>query len=154
MVQHIALLNWQWWKTMKYIPGIEDMMKREIKLVSLLYFQQIIWKMSLFWGMMYWKLLLIVFFFLLCNKQSQVWGAKGGPYEFKPAPASSFSDMSSPLNFPSTSLEKRIEDSYVLPEWRICKIQHEKEKKKVFYCSENIFICHISCSIFFGNSGI
>ncbi|KAG5537321.1 hypothetical protein RHGRI_024688 [Rhododendron griersonianum] len=37
---------------------------------------------------------------------NQVWGVKGAPYEFKPAPASSFVDMF-PLNFPQ-SMEKRI----------------------------------------------
>jgi len=46
---------------------------------------------------------------------NQVWGAKEGPYEFKPVPASSFSDMLSPLNFPfQQSMEKRIEGSFVL----------------------------------------
>ncbi|CAK9184326.1 unnamed protein product [Ilex paraguariensis] len=47
---------------------------------------------------------------------NQVWGVKGGPYEFKPAPASSFVDMFSPLNFPPQSIEKRIEGSFVLQE--------------------------------------
>uniref|UniRef100_A0A7N0RAI9 Chromophore lyase CRL, chloroplastic n=1 Tax=Kalanchoe fedtschenkoi TaxID=63787 RepID=A0A7N0RAI9_KALFE len=47
---------------------------------------------------------------------NQVWGVKGGPYEFKPAPRSSFNDTPSPLNFPPTSLEKRIEGSFVLQE--------------------------------------
>ncbi|KAE9467638.1 hypothetical protein C3L33_00454, partial [Rhododendron williamsianum] len=37
---------------------------------------------------------------------NQVWGVKGAPYEFKPAPASGFVDMF-PLNFPQ-SMEKRI----------------------------------------------
>lgn len=46
---------------------------------------------------------------------NQVWGAKEGPYEFKPVPASSFNDMLSPLNFPfQQSMEKRIEGSFVL----------------------------------------
>ncbi|KAL7191596.1 hypothetical protein ACSBR2_023634 [Camellia fascicularis] len=47
---------------------------------------------------------------------NQVWGVKGGPYEFKPAPASSFVDVLSPLNFPPKSMEKRIEGSFVLQE--------------------------------------
>ncbi|KAA8540606.1 hypothetical protein F0562_024475 [Nyssa sinensis] len=47
---------------------------------------------------------------------NQVWGVKGGPYEFKPAPASSFVDMLSPLNFPPLPMEKRIEGSFVLQE--------------------------------------
>ncbi|XP_038685342.1 chromophore lyase CRL, chloroplastic-like isoform X2 [Tripterygium wilfordii] len=47
---------------------------------------------------------------------NQVWGAKEGPYEFKPAPASKTNDMFS-LNFiPSFSLDKRIEGSFVLEE--------------------------------------
>ncbi|GFZ11902.1 crumpled leaf [Actinidia rufa] len=45
---------------------------------------------------------------------SWVWGVKGGPYEFKPAAASSFIDMFSPLNFPAQSMEKRIEGSFVI----------------------------------------
>ncbi|XP_072057702.1 chromophore lyase CRL, chloroplastic isoform X4 [Arachis hypogaea] len=45
----------------------------------------------------------------------QVWGPKEGPYEFKPAPTSSFSDMFSPLNFPPPpSMDRRIEGSFVL----------------------------------------
>jgi hypothetical protein len=45
----------------------------------------------------------------------QVWGAKEGPYEFKPVPASSFNDMVSPLDFPpQQSMEKRIQGSFVL----------------------------------------
>ncbi|GFZ17301.1 crumpled leaf [Actinidia rufa] len=47
---------------------------------------------------------------------NQVWGVKGGPYEFKPAPASSFVDKFSPLNFPPQSIQKRIEGSFVLQE--------------------------------------
>ncbi|PON97481.1 Chromophore lyase CpcT/CpeT [Trema orientale] len=48
---------------------------------------------------------------------NQVWGPKEGPYEFKPAPASSTGDMFSPLNFPlQQSIEKRIEGSFVLRE--------------------------------------
>ncbi|KAF5932674.1 hypothetical protein HYC85_028845 [Camellia sinensis] len=46
---------------------------------------------------------------------NQVWGVRGGPYEFKPAPASSFVDMF-PLNFPPQSMDKRIEGSFVLQE--------------------------------------
>lgn len=46
----------------------------------------------------------------------QVWGVKGGPYEFKPAPASSFGDMYSPLKIPPLSMEKSIEGSFVLEE--------------------------------------
>lgn len=49
---------------------------------------------------------------------SQVWGVKEGPYEFKPAPASSSNDMFSPLNFaPPLPMEKRIDGSFVLQEW-------------------------------------
>ncbi|XP_043723652.1 chromophore lyase CRL, chloroplastic-like [Telopea speciosissima] len=46
---------------------------------------------------------------------NQVWGVKGGPYEFKPAPSSSFSDMYA-LNFSSSpaSMEQRIEGSFVV----------------------------------------
>ncbi|KAJ0053086.1 hypothetical protein Pint_01301 [Pistacia integerrima] len=48
---------------------------------------------------------------------NQVWGVKEGPYEFKPAPNSSFNDMFSPLNFPPPlSMEKKIEGSFVLQE--------------------------------------
>lgn len=47
---------------------------------------------------------------------NQVWGVKGGPYEFRPAPASSFVGMFSPLNFNTQSMEKRIEGSFVLQE--------------------------------------
>lgn len=47
---------------------------------------------------------------------NQVWGVKGGPYEFKPAPASSFGDMYSPLKIPPLSMEKSIEGSFVLQE--------------------------------------
>ncbi|XP_006485069.1 chromophore lyase CRL, chloroplastic isoform X2 [Citrus sinensis] len=48
---------------------------------------------------------------------NQVWGVKAGPYEFKPAPSSSYSDMFSPLNFPPQQFfEKRIEGSFVLQE--------------------------------------
>ncbi|KAK1311219.1 hypothetical protein QJS10_CPA08g00398 [Acorus calamus] len=44
---------------------------------------------------------------------NQVWGAKEGPYEFKPAPASSVNDMFSPLNFPpKLSLDKKTEDPF------------------------------------------
>lgn len=51
------------------------------------------------------------------DEGNHVWGVKEGPYEFKPAPVSSFSDMSSPLNqAPLLSLEKRIEGSFVLQE--------------------------------------
>jgi len=47
----------------------------------------------------------------------QVWGQKEGPYEFKPAPTSSFNDMFSPFNFPPPpSMERRIEGSFVLQE--------------------------------------
>ncbi|XAR50404.1 hypothetical protein NMG60_11004720 [Bertholletia excelsa] len=44
---------------------------------------------------------------------NQVWGAKGGPYEFKPAPSPALSsvDLFSPFNFPPQS---RIEGSFVL----------------------------------------
>ncbi|XP_047942356.1 chromophore lyase CRL, chloroplastic [Salvia hispanica] len=45
---------------------------------------------------------------------NQVWGVKGGPYEFKPAPASSFSDPFSSLTIPPQFTEKRIEGSFVL----------------------------------------
>ncbi|KAK3042468.1 hypothetical protein RJ639_000192 [Escallonia herrerae] len=47
---------------------------------------------------------------------NQVWGVKEGPYEFKPAPSSSFVDMFSPLNLPPQSMDKRIEGSFVLQE--------------------------------------
>ncbi|OMP11423.1 Chromophore lyase CpcT/CpeT [Corchorus capsularis] len=48
---------------------------------------------------------------------NQVWGVREGPYEFKPAPASSFNGMFSPLNFPASQpMEKRIEGSFVLQE--------------------------------------
>ncbi|XP_022738251.1 chromophore lyase CRL, chloroplastic [Durio zibethinus] len=48
---------------------------------------------------------------------NQVWGVKAGPYEFKPAPASSFNGMFSPLSFPASQpMEKRIEGSFVLQE--------------------------------------
>ncbi|XP_052883369.1 chromophore lyase CRL, chloroplastic-like isoform X2 [Gossypium arboreum] len=51
------------------------------------------------------------------DEGNQVWGVKEGPYEFKPAPASSFNGMFSPLNFPlSQPLEKKIEGSFVLQE--------------------------------------
>ncbi|KAK0590133.1 hypothetical protein LWI29_023070 [Acer saccharum] len=47
---------------------------------------------------------------------NQVWGVKEGPYEFKPAPMSSFNDTFS-LNFPPPqTMEKRIEGSFVLQE--------------------------------------
>lgn len=55
----------------------------------------------------------------ICVSCEQVWGAKVGPYEFKPAPAPALSseDMFSPVNFlPAVSLEKKIEDSYVMQE--------------------------------------
>ncbi|XP_048333324.1 chromophore lyase CRL, chloroplastic [Ziziphus jujuba] len=46
---------------------------------------------------------------------NHVWGPREGPYEFKPAPASSNNDMFSPFNFPiQQSIEKRIEGSFVL----------------------------------------
>ncbi|KZV46466.1 hypothetical protein F511_10571 [Dorcoceras hygrometricum] len=44
---------------------------------------------------------------------NQVWGVKGGPYVFKPATSSSFSDPFAPLTFPKF-LEKKIEGSFVL----------------------------------------
>ncbi|KAK4256873.1 hypothetical protein QN277_006539 [Acacia crassicarpa] len=48
---------------------------------------------------------------------NQVWGPKEGPYEFKPAPTSSFNDTLSPLNFPPPpSMERRIEGSFILQE--------------------------------------
>ncbi|KAL3335438.1 hypothetical protein AABB24_031584 [Solanum stoloniferum] len=47
---------------------------------------------------------------------NQVWGVKGGPYEFKPAPSSSFNDVLNPLSFASQPLGKRIEGSFVLQE--------------------------------------
>ncbi|GMH16702.1 hypothetical protein Nepgr_018543 [Nepenthes gracilis] len=47
---------------------------------------------------------------------NQVWGVKVGPYEFKPAPVSSF-NMSSPFNLSlPLSTDKRIEGSYILQE--------------------------------------
>ncbi|KAL9266672.1 Chromophore lyase CRL, chloroplastic-like protein [Drosera capensis] len=49
------------------------------------------------------------------DEGNHVWGVKEGPYGFKPAPVSSFSDMSLPLNqSPLLSLENRIEGSFVL----------------------------------------
>ncbi|KAG6415742.1 hypothetical protein SASPL_123157 [Salvia splendens] len=45
---------------------------------------------------------------------NQVWGVKGGAHEFKPAPASSFSDTFSSLTIPPQFTEKRIEGSFVL----------------------------------------
>lgn len=51
-----------------------------------------------------------------CSPLLQVWGVKGGPYEFRPAPSSSFVGMFSPLNFNTQSMEKRIEGSFVLQE--------------------------------------
>lgn len=51
------------------------------------------------------------------DEGNQVWGVKEGPYEFKPAPASSSNDMFSPLNFaPPLPMEKRIDGSFVLQE--------------------------------------
>ncbi|KAF8408516.1 hypothetical protein HHK36_007672 [Tetracentron sinense] len=50
------------------------------------------------------------------NVGNHIWGVKVGPYEFKPAPALSFNDMLSPLNFPPLSMENRIEGSFVLQE--------------------------------------
>ncbi|KAL7139801.1 hypothetical protein ABFS83_09G077500 [Erythranthe nasuta] len=47
---------------------------------------------------------------------NQVWGVKDGPYEFKSAPGSSFSDPFSSLTFPPQFIEKRIEGSFVLQE--------------------------------------
>ncbi|KAK4375499.1 hypothetical protein RND71_006176 [Anisodus tanguticus] len=46
----------------------------------------------------------------------QVWGVKGGPYEFKSAPASRFDDVLNPLSFASQPVGKRIEGSFVLQE--------------------------------------
>ncbi|KAJ4960441.1 hypothetical protein NE237_020351 [Protea cynaroides] len=48
---------------------------------------------------------------------NQVWGVKGGPYEFKPAPSSSFNDMYS-LNFssPASTEQRVVEGSFVLQE--------------------------------------
>lgn len=46
---------------------------------------------------------------------SQVWGTKAGPYEFKPAPKSKYDDMFSPLNFSAPlSLEKKLDKAYVI----------------------------------------
>ncbi|KAE8711865.1 Chromophore lyase CRL [Hibiscus syriacus] len=52
------------------------------------------------------------------DEGNQVWGVKKGPYEFKPASASSFNGKFSPLNFPLSQhpMEKRIEGSFVLQE--------------------------------------
>lgn len=48
---------------------------------------------------------------------NQVWGVKEGPYEFKPAPTSRFSDMFSSVDFPLQSNEnKRILGSFILQE--------------------------------------
>lgn len=47
--------------------------------------------------------------------ESQVWGTKAGPYEFKPAPKSKYDDMFSPLNFSAPlSLEKKLDKAYVI----------------------------------------
>ncbi|KAL8162582.1 hypothetical protein V2J09_014071 [Rumex salicifolius] len=46
---------------------------------------------------------------------NQVWGVKEGPYEFKPAPASCFSEMNSPLNLsPLLAFQKKIDGHFVL----------------------------------------
>ncbi|KAK9089996.1 hypothetical protein Sjap_023173 [Stephania japonica] len=46
---------------------------------------------------------------------NQVWGPKGGPYEFKPATALSLTDLFSPFNLsPQVGMEKRIGGSSVL----------------------------------------
>ncbi|OAY73174.1 Chromophore lyase CRL, chloroplastic [Ananas comosus] len=51
------------------------------------------------------------------DEGNQVWGPKAGPYEFKPAPQSSYDDMFSSLNFtPSLSLEKKMDSPYVINE--------------------------------------
>ncbi|RWR86917.1 chromophore lyase CRL, chloroplastic isoform X1 [Cinnamomum micranthum f. kanehirae] len=53
------------------------------------------------------------------DEGNQVWGAKGGPYEFKPAPAPAVSSdyMFSPVNFvPAVSLGTKIEDSFIMRE--------------------------------------
>lgn len=47
---------------------------------------------------------------------NQVWGVKGGPYEFRSAPASSFDDMYLHLNALPQPMDKRIEDSFVIQE--------------------------------------
>lgn len=58
-----------------------------------------------------WQSMSVLFYLL------QVWGAKEGPYEFKPAPNSGFNDMFSHLNFPPPlSMGKKIEGSFVLQE--------------------------------------
>lgn len=51
------------------------------------------------------------------DEGNQVWGAREGTYEFKPAPSSSYDDMFSPLNFaPTLSPEKKMEGSFVIDE--------------------------------------
>lgn len=47
---------------------------------------------------------------------NQVWGPKIGPYEFKPAPNSSYDDILSRNFSPITTLEKKTEGSLVLNE--------------------------------------
>ncbi|XP_052175826.1 chromophore lyase CRL, chloroplastic-like [Diospyros lotus] len=49
------------------------------------------------------------------DDENQVWGVKEGPYIFKPAPASSFVDVFSPVYSPQSS-DKTIEGSFVLQE--------------------------------------
>ncbi|KAG9446541.1 hypothetical protein H6P81_012669 [Aristolochia fimbriata] len=44
---------------------------------------------------------------------NQVWGAKEGPYEFKPAPTSRHDNMFSPLNALPLLLDKKKEESFV-----------------------------------------
>ncbi|CAA0827318.1 Chromophore lyase CRL- chloroplastic [Striga hermonthica] len=47
---------------------------------------------------------------------NQIWGGKDGPYEFKPAPESSYSDPFSSLTFQPQLMEKMIDGSFVLQE--------------------------------------
>ncbi|KAL8144316.1 hypothetical protein V2J09_017348 [Rumex salicifolius] len=46
---------------------------------------------------------------------NQVWGVKDGPYEFKPAPDSSFDDILSPMNLSTASaIDKSVDGNFVL----------------------------------------
>ena len=110
MEHHIVPLNLQYWKTAKYTRPTEAMITREIKWVSAILFL--------------WNYLFDIYNTFVSpgsplSFHFQVWGVKGGPYEFKPAPASSFSDPFSSLTIPPQFTEKRIEGSFVLQNWHL-----------------------------------